>query len=549
MTDDVRRHVVILGGGFAAVYAYRTLLPATEAGEIDVTVVTRDNFLCAHGLIPEMVTGRIVPGTILHPLRRIFKRANLHVAEVVAIDLEARRVTTERHLDGARTEVSYDELVFALGSAENLDAYPGLAEHAFKLKKFSDSFALRNRVVEMFELADVETSPEERRRLLTFLVAGGGFAGTEMAGELADFARLLTKREYRGIRLDECRVVIVHPGPTLLPELHGSGSLERKGRSFPKLIEFAMRHARDLGVELMLDTRVVGATPNEVHLSDGSRVPTRTIVSAVGTKPAPVIASLELPFDERGRIRTDELLRVEGRENLWAAGDCAAVPHPGGGTCPPGALWARAHGRHLGRNVARAARGRSPKPFRRAVRMQGISLGRRTGVAEVLGIPLKGKLAWLGFRCVLFVVVPSWDRRVRALADWLIWPLVGRDIVQMSQGLPPDFDLHENVFQPGELIAERARPVRHVHVVIQGEVEVLRRVDGAEEVFETLGPGSHFGRKWLELAEGDAVRARTLVRTLALRADQVNALQDLLTAASPIIARTALHEIPRGALQ
>src|SRR5262249_21044402 len=152
----------------------------------------------------------------------------------------------------------------------------------------------------------------------TFFVAGGGFSGTEMAGELADFARLLTEREYRRIRFDECRIVIVHPGPTLLPELHGSGSLEREGRSVPRLIDFGMRHARDLGVELMLNTRVVGATPNEVHLSDGSRIPTRTIVSTVGTKPVPVLASLELPLDERGRIRTDEFLRVEGSESLWA---------------------------------------------------------------------------------------------------------------------------------------------------------------------------------------------------------------------------------------
>jgi NADH dehydrogenase len=146
------------------------------------------------------------------------------------IDLAARKVITSRHLDGARNELEYDHLVFALGSAEHLELYPGLAEHPFRLKTFPDCFRLKNHILEMFELADIETDPEERRRLLTFFVAGGGYAGTEIAGELADFVRLLTSKEYPGIRRDECRVVLVHRGDKILPELYGSGSTEGQGR-------------------------------------------------------------------------------------------------------------------------------------------------------------------------------------------------------------------------------------------------------------------------------------------------------------------------------
>ena len=160
--------------------------------------------------------------------------------------------------------------------------------------------------------------------------------------------------------------MIVHPGETLLPELWGS-SFERRTKGYPKLIEYAMRHSQNLGVELMLRTRVVGATPNEVVLSNGQRIQTRTIISAVGSKASPLIQNLPLDHDEHGRLVVDDFLRVEGRDDLWAGGDCAAVPHPQGGTCPPVALFALLHGKHLGRNIVRSVIGRRLRPFRKNV--------------------------------------------------------------------------------------------------------------------------------------------------------------------------------------
>jgi len=227
---------------------------AMRHGVVDVTVVSRTNYSCFHGLIAEMITGRISPGAVASPARRIFAPARIHVAEIESIDLGAHRVMTSRSLDGARQELEFDHAVLALGSAENIDAYPGLREHAFKLKSFEDCLRLRNHIIEMFELADVETDHEERRRLLTFFIAGGGYSGSEVAGELADYARLLTRKEYSGISRDEVRIVVVHPGPTLLPELYGSGNLEREAKSFPGLVEFATKHIEKLGCELMLDT-------------------------------------------------------------------------------------------------------------------------------------------------------------------------------------------------------------------------------------------------------------------------------------------------------
>jgi NADH dehydrogenase len=530
--------VLILGGGFATAGTCRTMRRAMRGGRVDVKVVSRHNYSCLHGLIAEMITGRISPGSVASPARRIFAPAQVHVAEIESIDLDGRRVVTSRALDGARQELEFDHVVLALGSSENIDAYPGLREHAFKLKRFEDCLRLRNHIIEMFELADAETDPDERRRLLTFVVAGGGYSGTEVAGELADYARLLTKREYARISRDEVRVVVVHPGPTLLPELYGSGNLERKAPSFPRLVEFGTRHIEKLGCELMLNTRVTGATSTEVYLSSGDHVPTRTIISTVGTKPNPLLDTLEVERDDRGRIAVDDFLRVRGRPDVWAVGDCASVPHPDGGTCPPVALYAEQHGLHAGANIVRAIRGRPLEPYRRAVRMQGISIGGRTAVGEIRGIGLKGTTPWLVWRAVISRVIPSWDRRIRVAAEWLIWPLVGRDIVQVGPSEHDDYDVRHNVFQPGEPIVERHRPVRFVHVIVEGDAELVRDRNGEPETTGTIGPGDHCGRKWLELKDLDLVRAKSLVRTVSLRADEANRLQDVLLSTERLVATT-----------
>jgi NADH:ubiquinone reductase (H+-translocating) len=537
-----RPHVLVLGGGYVPITLTRQLRKQVERGEIDLTVVSRENFHAFHGFVGEMITGRIGAGSMLSPVRRIFAPGRVHVAEIEHIDLDARKVITSRHLDGARNELVYDHLVFALGSAEHLELYPGLAEHAFRLKTFPDCFRLKNHILEMFELADIETDPEERRRLLTFFVAGGGYAGTEIAGELADFVRLLTSKEYPGIRRDECRVVLVHRGNKILPELYGSGSTEGQGRGkgYAKLVEYATRHTLDLGVELMLETQVTAVTPNDVYLSGDRDVPTRTVVSAIGTKPPPLFDSLDVPRDDRGRVKTDSSCRVLEREGLWAGGDCACVPHPDGGTCPPVGIYALKHGKQIGKNIARTVAGRETKPFKYPGLGQGVSIGGRTAVGEVKGIPIRGLFCWLVWRSMLFYFFPTWDRRLRLLADWTIWPIVGRDIVWMWRDQSGDYEVRHNMDQAGEVIVDRARPVRYVHVLIEGEVDLRRRVGGAEETLQTIGAGNHFGRKKLEQQSADLAVARSVVRTIALRDDQANRLQDALASAGEIVAKTGI---------
>jgi NADH dehydrogenase len=531
-------HLLILGGGYVPITLTGGLKKRIRRGELRVTVVSRENFHAFHGFVGEMVTGRIGPSNMLSPVRRIFSPAEVNVAEIESIDLDGKRVIISRHLDGARFELGYDQLVLAVGSAENHAVYPGLAEHAYTLKSFKDCFRLKNHILEVFELAQIEKDPAERRRLLTFFVAGGGYAGTELAGEMADFVRILTETEYSGIDRGECRVVLVHPGKTIMPELYGLTSFEKEAKGYPKLVEYAMRHSRKLGVELMTETRVTATTPNEVHLSSGEHIPTRTVISAVGMRPQPVIEALDVPTDPRGRVETDKFLRVVGYENVWAGGDCAAVPHRDGGTCPPVGIYALHHGGHIAHNLRRTLDGKSLQPFNYRAFAQGVSIGRRTAVGEIKGVPIRGRFAWLMWRIVLFYFFPTWDRRLRLLADWSIWPLVGRDIVQLLRDTESAYEVRHAVYQPGELIAERARPVRHVHVIVEGECELFRRQDGVEQPMGELGPGEHFGRKWLEESSVDAVRAKSIVKTVALNQDQANELQDLLLSTGRLIART-----------
>lgn len=512
--------ILILGGGYVSISATRALRKAILGGEVEVTVISRENYHVFHGFVSEMVTGRIGPGQILSPVRRIFHPAKVHVGEIERIDLEAQTVTASRHLDGRHYELAYDHLLLCLGSVDNLDAYPGLAEHAFKLKTYDDCFRLKCHILTMFELADIEADPAERRRLLTFFVAGGGFAGTEMAGELADYLRLLTSREYKNIRREECRVVLVHPGGTILPELHGGGHAG--------LVEYATKHLRKLGVEVMTNTRLEWTSPNEVGLSNGLRIPTRTLISAVGTKPAPLLEGLPIPKDGRGKASTDELIRVQGFANVWAAGDCAAVPHPKGGACPPVGIFALQQGRHAAENMLRVIRGQEPKRFTFAGMGQAVSIGRRTAVAESFGIHFKGFFSWVIWKLMLWTFIPTWDRKLRLLADWLIWPLVGRDIVEMSVADGDDYEISHHIFQPGEVILEAGQVGRHVYLITDGEAEALQETLDGESQTAVLGPGSHFGHTLRDRKVHETVRARTQVHAVTVRADQASRLQRVL---------------------
>src|SRR5439155_10021251 len=334
-------------------------------------------------------------------------------------------------------ELRYDHLVLALGSVPNFHGLPGMQDHCFTLKTLDDAQRLRNHVIALLERADVEPDPEERRRQVCFVVAGGGFAGTEMIAELFDLVYSVL-RYYPNVREQELRFVLVHSRDRILPEIGAS------------LADYALRTLQRRGIEFLLGKRVAGATSEAMLLGDGSQVPTRTIVWTAGNQPHPLLRALPCERNKAGAVLVDSSLRVRGFDELWAVGDCAEVPDPDkeGQVYPPTAQHALREGKTVGENVALALRGLPPKPFRFRTIGILVALGHRTAVAEVYGRQFSGLLAWFMWRGVYLSKLPGLEKKVRVALDWTIDLFFPRDTVLT---MTPD-----HVAAPPEAAAPRA---------------------------------------------------------------------------------------------
>jgi NADH dehydrogenase len=414
-TEPVR--VVILGGGFAGVHAAIELERAIPRdAQVEITIVNRDNFVLFTPMLHEVAASDLDVTHIVNPIRRMVRRAALFVGEVEDIDLAGRKVMVRHARGGHEHSLPYDHLVLALGSITNFFGLPGLEDRALTMKSLGDAIALRNRLIEVLEEADFECAAAQRTDLLTILVAGGGFAGVETIAAANDFLRAAVGA-YPRLSADMVRLVLVHSGETILPELH------------LKLGRYAARVLSRRGVELRLGTRVTGVSDGGVALSDGTMIPARTIVWTAGTAPSPLLA--ELPCAKQGgRIVADQCLRVPEWPGVWALGDCARVPDGNGGFNPPTAQHALRQGKVLGRNIAAAIRGEEPKPFVFSTLGQLAAIGRRTGVASLMGASFSGFIAWWMWRTIYLSKLPGLDRKIRVALDWTLDLLLEKDLVQ-----------------------------------------------------------------------------------------------------------------------
>jgi NADH:ubiquinone reductase (H+-translocating) len=512
--------VVCLGGGWGGLYFTRALRGAIKRGEVELTVVSRDNFHTFHGFIPEMLVGRIQPNQVIAAGRQLFRPATYHNAEIEKIDTDAQVVTTSRLLDGRQYELPYDKLFVAVGSLDALHRVPGLAEHGFRLRTFLDTLRIRNHLINVLEMAEIEPDPEERRRLLTFVIAGGNYGGVEVAAELEDYFRVLSRKLYPGIRPEEVRVCVVHSGERILPEL-----VDHE----PRLVDWAEKYLAKSGIEFRLGCRLAAASPEEAVLSDGERIPTRTIISCIGSAMSPLLDHIPGERDEQGRLICDANCRVQGFENIWAAGDCARVPDPRGGTVPPLAVYAMQVGRTAGRNVARAVKGRPPEPYRFTGLGDAVALGRRRAVAHVKGIRLYGIPAWITWRLFLLGFIPAWDRKIRLLVDWALTPIFGREVA--STRTPEPMGLAREHYEAGQAIVREGEIGRRLYVIVEGEVEVVQSSEDGDTRVATLGPGSHFGEA--AVFEGKrrtaTIRALTPVELFSMGRDEANTLSSSIS--------------------
>lgn len=369
--------------------------------------------------MPEAAAGNIEPRHAVVPLRSVLRRTRLIVGLVTAIDHE-RKTASIAPIEGDAYEISYDHVVVGLGSVSRVLPVPGLAERGVGFKTVAESIYLRNQVLSCLDVADSTTDPVVRARALTFVFVGGGYAGVEALAELEDLARYAVRR-YSTVSRRDMRWILVEAAAGILPEI-GTG-----------LARYALQRLEERGIEVYLETRLESADEGRMTLSNGRTFEAETLVWTTGVKPHPALENVDLPKDERGRLVTDEFLRVRGVDHAWAAGDCAAVPDvTSGGIAPPTAQHALREARRLGENLAASLQGKPLKAFRYRQLGTLVSLGRYKGVARVLGIRLKGFPAWFLHRTYHVLMIPTLNRKVRVIVDWTVALFFKRDIVQLG---------------------------------------------------------------------------------------------------------------------
>jgi NADH dehydrogenase len=412
------RRVVILGGGFGGVSTAQRLEQIyARDPSVEITLISHSNYLLFTPMLAEVAASGLEAQHISAPVRAALFKTRFVRAGVEIVDCTAKTVTIRQHLTGPTETIAYEHLVLALGAIPNFFNMPGLEDHAFTLKTLQDATRLRNHVIAQLERADAEIDASERRRQLCFVVAGGGFAGTEMVAELFDLVHSVL-RYYPNIDRDEPRFVLVHSGNRILPEISSA------------LADYALRKLRARGIEFELNVRVSGASHDAVRIGE-RHIETHTLVWTAGNQPHPLLKTLPCERTRSGAVITDAMLRVDGVPSVWAVGDCAQIPdlNAEGKYCPPTAQHALREGRLVADNIASTFNGGKPEPFRfRAIGML-VALGHRTAVAEVRGLKFSGFLAWFMWRTVYLSKLPGLEKKVRVALDWMLDLFFPRDIV------------------------------------------------------------------------------------------------------------------------
>lgn len=430
-SDRQRTRILVLGGGFGGIYAALRFEKALAGNtSLEVTLVNRENFFLFTPMLHEVAASDLDMTDIVNPIRKLLRRVKFVEGDVESIDLAAHRVVVSHGGNPHAHEFEYDHLVVALGAITNFYALPGVEERALTMKSLGDAIALRNRLIECLEEADPECC-RVKQPLLTFVVAGGGFAGVETVAAVNDFLReALTF--YPNLTEGHLRVVLVHDGPIILPELG------------PALGAYAQRKLTERKVEIRVGTKIAGMSSAGVTLNDGTLIAANTLVWTAGTAPNPLLATLPCQ-KERGRLVADAYMKVPGWAGVWALGDCAVIPDPHSGQpYPPTAQHALRQGRVLAENVLAEILGGKKQPF--VFKTIGLlaSIGRRTGVARILGVNFSGFVAWWLWRTIYLSKLPRFEKKVRVALDWLLDVVFSKDLVQIRTRRAPTMSQPES---------------------------------------------------------------------------------------------------------
>ncbi len=482
-SGPLHHRVVIAGAGFAGIYCAKMLgrLLGADAAR-DVALIADQNYMLFQPMLPEVCGSEVSPRHVVNPIRRLCRKVTVMRGLIEEIDLPARKLTVNAGVFSSNVVVEFEHLVLCVGSTVDLSHVPGMPEHAFLMKNVGDALELRGTIINRFEEAVLVADKAAVRRLLTFAIVGGGYSGAETAGQIVDLVQDVVFL-YPQLRREDIRVVLVHSGKYLLPEIG-----ERLGR-------YAERELQKRGVEVLLNTRVSAMTASKVHLLDGRVIESHTVVSTVGNAPNPLVTQLceaNAILSERGRIVVEPTLQARGQPNLWSAGDCASVPLPGGKTAPPTAQFAMREGKLLGRNLVASMAGKPLKAFTFTGLGELATVGRRAAVADILGFQFSGFFAWWLWRTIYLAKLPGLERKLRVMIDWTLDLFFPRDITLLAPR--PSEVLQEMHLEAGDPVFQAGEPAFSFYIVKCGCVEIR---DAGGRVVRTLVNGEHFGERAL----------------------------------------------------
>lgn len=438
-----KTRVLILGGGFGGLYAALEFEKCSDP-DFEVTLISEENFFLFTPMLHEVAASDLDVTHIVNPIRKLLRHVRFFEGEVQSVQLGERRVIVAHGFDRHTHVLEYDHVVFGLGCTVNFYNIPGLRDRALQMKSLGDAIALRNRLIMQLEEAGTDCAEKDRTTLLTFVVAGGGFAGVETIGSINDLLREALPF-YPNLKPDMLRVVLVHPGDFVLSEL-GEG-----------LGRYASRKLAERGVEIRPNTKVKAVTARTVELTDGTRIDSFTLIWTAGTSSHPLLNQVDLP-KERNRLKVSTALAVEGFSGVWALGDCAMIPDQEGGYYPPTAQHASREGKVLAHNIVASVRGDALKPFQFKTLGLLASIGRRTGVARILGFNFSGFIAWWLWRTIYLLKLPRLEKKVRVALDWTLDLFFTKDFVQYLHGRSPTLHHTATADPSGQPSASRISP-------------------------------------------------------------------------------------------
>ena len=478
--------ILILGGGFAGLYAARNI-QRLMGKTVDIEIVNRENYFVFQPLLPEVAGGAISAVNAVSPLRFLTHDISMRKAEIDSIDPTAQTVTVFQGVQRRPTVLSYDHLIIALGSGSDLSRMPGLNEHAFTMKTLSDARRLRAHVIERLEHADITRLPEVKKGALTFTVIGGGFSGIETVGEIKELIdRSLCY--YPNIQSSEIRVVVLEFADRILNEMSES------------LAGYAQKNLIERGIEIQLGVGVAKCTGTQLVTTTNEIIDTRTIVATIGNAPPSAVLKMPLAF-QHGRILVGRDFRVQGYQNIWSIGDCALIPMKENAShrddfAPPTAQFAVREAKQIASNIKAAVSDQPLKAFKYISKGSLASLGAGRGVAEVFGIKLTGRAAWLLWRVYYISFLPGMQTRISVLWNWLMDWFSSRSVVQINS--EDEQSARYVLYRAGDRIYETGARADGFYTVISGSVQITGiDKNTGKETSRVIEAGEHFGERLL----------------------------------------------------